>query len=44
VSGRVRTYKYATADGVEKSSWEVFARRVSILEPDDDPVQPQRYL
>ena len=44
VSGRVRTYKYATADGVEKSSWEVFARRVSVLEPDDDPVQPQRYL
>lgn len=44
VSGRVRTYKYTTADGVEKSSWEVFARRVSILEPDDDPVQPQRYL
>ena len=44
VSGRVRTYKYTTADGVEKSSWEVFARRVSVLEPDDDPVQPQRYL
>ena len=44
VSGRVRTYKYTTADGVEKSSWEVFARRVSVLAPDDDPLQPQRYL
>lgn len=44
VTGRVRTYKYTTADGVEKSSWEVFARRVALLEPDDDPVQPQRYL
>ncbi len=44
VTGRVRTYKYTTADGEEKSSWEVIARRVTILEPDDDPVQPQRFL
>ena len=42
VIGRVRTYKFTTADGVEKSSWEVFARRVTILQPDDDPIQPQR--
>jgi single-strand DNA-binding protein len=44
VYGRVRTYKFTTADGIEKSSWEVFARRVSVLPPDDDPVQPQRYM
>ena len=44
VSGRVRTFKYTMADGAERSGWEVIARRVSILEPDDDPVQPQRYL
>lgn len=44
VTGRVRTYKYTTADGEVKSSWEVIARRVTILEPDDDPVQPQRFL
>jgi single-strand DNA-binding protein len=44
VSGRVRTYKYTTAAGEEKSSWEVFARRITILQPDDDPMQPQRFL
>ena len=44
VGGRVRTYRYTTASGEEKSSWEVIARRLTILEPDDDPVQPQRYV
>lgn len=43
VNGRVRTFKYTMADGTEKSGWEVFARRVAILEPDDDPIQPQTY-
>lgn len=44
VHGRVRTFKYTMADGAEKSGWEVLARRITLLEPDDDPVQPQRYL
>ena len=44
VAGRVRTFRYTMADGAERSGWEIFARRVTILPPDDDPVQPQRYL
>lgn len=44
VHGRVRTFKYTMADGAEKSGWEVLARRITLLEPDGDPVQPQRYL
>ena len=44
VSGRVRTFKFTMADGTERSGWEVMARRVKLLEPDDDPIQPQRFL
>ena len=44
VSGRVRTYKFTTADGSDRSGWEILARRVTLLAPDDDPVQPQRSL
>ena len=44
VSGRVRTYKYTLTDGSERNSWEIFARKVTLLEPDDDPMQPQRFL
>ena len=44
VHGRVRTFKYTMADGAERSGWEIIARRVTILAPDDDPVQPQKYL
>ena len=44
VHGRVRTFKFTMADGAERSGWEVLARRVTLLAPDDDPVQPQRYL
>jgi single-strand DNA-binding protein len=44
VSGRVRTFKFTMADGAERSGWEIMARRVTLLQPDDDPVQPQRYL
>ena len=44
VAGRVRTFRYTMADGAERSGWEILARRVTILPPDDDPVQPQRYL
>lgn len=44
VSGRIRTFKFTTADGTERSGWEVVARRVKIVEPDDDPIQPERYL
>ena len=44
VNGRVRTFKYTMADGAERSGWEILARRITILAPDDDPVQPQRVL
>ena len=44
VAGRVRTFRFTMADGTEKSGWEILARRVNILAPDDDPVQPQRFL
>ena len=44
VAGRVRTFRFTMADGAERSGWEILARRVTILPPDDDPVQPQRYL
>ena len=44
VAGRVRTFRFTMADGAERSGWEILARRVSILAPDDDPVQPQRFL
>ena len=44
VAGRVRTFRYTMADGAERSGWEIFARRVTIVPPEDDPVQPQRYL
>ena len=44
VTGRVRTFKFTMADGAERSGWEVMARRVTLLAPDDDPVQPQRFL
>ena len=42
VTGRVRTYKYEGADGVEKSGWEVLANTVEILPREDSPMQPQR--
>ena len=29
--GRIRTYKYTTPDGEERSSWEITASRVDIL-------------
>ena len=41
VIGRVRTYKYVTPDGEERTNWEVTATRVKILEPEDDMMQPQ---
>ena len=41
VTGRIRTYKYATPDGEERSNWEVVATRVEILEPEDGMMQPQ---
>ncbi len=44
VYGRVRTFKFTMADGSERSGWEVLARRVTLLEPDGDPIQPQTYL
>ena len=44
VAGRVRTFRFTMADGAERSGWEILARRVTILPPDDDPVQPQRFL
>ena len=44
VHGRVRTFKYTQADGTERSGWEILARRVTLLQSDDDPVQPQKYL
>ena len=44
VAGRVRTFHFTSADGAERSGWEIMARRVTILPSDDDPVQPQRYL
>ena len=44
VAGRVRTFRFTSADGTERSGWEILARRVTILPSDDDPVQPQRYL
>ena len=44
VAGRVRTFRFTMADGGERSGWEILARRVTIVPPDDDPVQPQRYL
>ena len=44
VAGRVRTFRFTSADGVERSGWEILARRVAVLPPDDDPVQPQRVL
>ena len=44
VAGRVRTFHFTTADGAERSGWEILARRVTILPSDDDPVQPQRFL
>ena len=44
VAGRVRTFRFTMADGAERSGWEILARRVTILAPDDEPVQPQRFL
>ena len=44
LAGRVRTFKYTMADGAERSGWEILARRITVLAPDDDPVQPQRFL
>ena len=44
VAGRVRTFHFTSADGTERSGWEIMARRVTILPSDDDPVQPQRFL
>ena len=44
LAGHVRTFKYTMADGAERSGWEILARRITILAPDDDPVQPQRFL
>ena len=29
--GRIRTYKYTTPEGEERSSWEITASRVDIL-------------
>ena len=31
-------------EGKNMPGWEILARRVTILPPDDDPVQPQRFL
>lgn len=41
VFGRVRTYKYTTPEGEDRSNWEVMANRVTILEPEDGMMQPQ---
>lgn len=42
VIGRVRTYRYVTQEGEERSSWEVAATRLTILEPEDGMMmQPQ---
>lgn len=44
IVGRIRTYKYSSPEGEERSSWEVFANRVELLEPEDGAMQPQRYM
>lgn len=46
VEGRVRLRNYTTADGVERSSIDVIARKVAIIDrdADDDGIQPQRDL
>ena len=31
VKGRVRSYRYTTADGIERCGWEVFAKEVKVL-------------
>ena len=44
VFGRIRTYKFNLSDGSERNGWEVIARRISILPPEDEPIQPQTNL
>jgi len=44
VGGRLRTFKFTSPDGTERNGWEIQARRISLLEADDDPVQPQKFL
>ena len=43
VVGRLRTYKYTTPEGEERSSWEVSATRVDILPREEgERMQPTR--
>ncbi|MGM9736844.1 MAG: single-stranded DNA-binding protein [Candidatus Cryptobacteroides sp.] len=37
VSGRLRSQKYNTADGIEKQIYEVLANRLAIIEEDGNP-------
>ncbi|MBR1705683.1 MAG: single-stranded DNA-binding protein [Bacteroidales bacterium] len=43
VQGRIRTYKFTTSEGTDRLGWEIYARQVFLLEPDGDPMQPQRF-
>lgn len=40
--GRVRTFKYVTPDGEDRTSWEVNAFRVEILPREEERMQPAR--
>ena len=46
VWGRARSYKYADADGQERSSWDVQAKRFKqcLLTDEDDQLLPQSNL
>ena len=45
VIGRIRTYRYADSEGVERNGWDVQAYKVSIVEnPDNEPIIPQSSL
>ena len=45
VVGRVRSYKYTDSDGAERSSWDVQAYKLNLVEnPDNEPIIPQNNL
>ena len=46
VIGRMRSYKYADSDGMERSSWDIQAKRVQLcsLTQEDDQLIPQNNL
>lgn len=42
LTGRLRMRKYTRENGEERSSWDVIARKVSLIPREEDALQPQR--